>query len=224
MPRQLSFDLPVKTAHGREDFFVSAANATAVAMIEAWQTWTSRKLVLAGAEGSGKTHLVHVWADLSDAQIVDAASLPDADIPALSSSCVAVESCDTISGHSVAEEALFHLHNLTLANGHSLLCTARRAPKFWTTALPDLASRMQGTPVVTLEAPDDALLTAVMAKLFHDRQIVPAAEVLPYLVPRIDRSFAKARAVVEALDAAALEQGRALTRVLAKQVLDKGVA
>jgi len=221
MAEQLSFDLPVKTAHGREDFFVSSANAAAVAMIEGWQSWPGRKLVLVGAEASGKTHLVHVWATLSGAQVIDASRLKNADVPDLATSPVAVEDCDRIIGDADAEEALFHLHNLALAEGQSLLFTGPNAPNYWSIALPDLASRLKGTPVVKLEAPDDALLTALMAKLFHDRQVVPNADVLPYLVQRIERSCAAARATVKALDAAALAQGRAVTRKLAQEVLDK---
>ena len=50
MATQLSFDLPSKTALGREDFFVSPANAAAVALIESWPDWPSRKLLLTGQE------------------------------------------------------------------------------------------------------------------------------------------------------------------------------
>ena len=221
MPKQLSFDLPVRTAHGREDFFVSAANAEAVAMIEAWPSWPSRKLALVGPPGSGKTHLAHVWAGLSGARIVAAADLRDADIPALACGSVAVENCCSIAGIREAEEALFHLHNLVFAEGRTLLLTARKAPNFWPLVLPDLASRMQAAAVTTLRAPDDALLSAVLTKLFHDRQLSPPPEVIGYLTRRIDRSFEAAHAVVEALDATALEQGRSITGRLAGEVLDK---
>ncbi len=221
MVRQLSFDLPVRTAHGREEFFVSAANANAVAMIEGWHNWPGRKLALVGAEASGKTHLVHVWATLSSARIIEAPDLAGADIPDLAEAPVAVENCDRLNAQPEAEEALFHLHNLALAEGQSLLFTGQDAPNYWPISLPDLASRLQATPVAALEPPDDALLTALMAKLFYDRQVVPHADVLPYLVRRIDRSCAAARKMVEALDSAALAQGRAVTRALAKEVLDK---
>ncbi|HAR51778.1 MAG TPA: chromosomal replication initiator DnaA, partial [Roseovarius nubinhibens] len=48
MSQQLSFDLPAVPAMGRDDFFVSASNAAAVAMIETWQSWPARKLMLRG--------------------------------------------------------------------------------------------------------------------------------------------------------------------------------
>lgn len=221
MAQQLNFDLPVKSAHGREDFFVSTANAAAVAMIEQWRNWPGRKLVLVGPDGSGKTHLCHVWAAQSGALQVEASALVELRIADLAAQSVAVEACDAIAGNGEAEEALFHLHNMVLAEGHSLLLTGDTAPNFWPITLPDLASRLQGALLVTLSEPDDTLLTAVLAKQFHDRQIVPHTAVLPYLIQRIDRSFAAARAIVHALDDAALQEQRPITRALAKEVLDK---
>ncbi len=221
MPKQLRLDLPARPALGREDFFVSPANAAAVGMIEAWQAWPARKLLLSGPSGAGKTHLVHVWVGLADAQIIAATDLAEADIPTFAAGNVAVEDAHRIAGDRDAEEALFHLHNLTLAEGHSVLVTADRPPNLWGLELPDLASRMQGTALVALDAPDDDLLAAVLMKLFADRQLSPAPDTIPYLIPRMARSFDAARTVVTALDDAALESGRAINRTLARHVLDK---
>ncbi|MGX0876161.1 chromosomal replication initiation ATPase DnaA [Roseovarius sp. MBR-154] len=221
MAEQLSFHLPVRPALGREDFFVSPANAEAVAMIEAWQGWPSRKLILAGPAGAGKTHLTHVWAALSGARIIAARDLSDADIPTLAQGPVAVEDARQIAGDRAAEDALFHLHNLTLAEGHALLITARTAPHLWGLSLPDLTSRMQGTLLTELRAPDDALLSAVLMKLFADRQLSPSPDTIPYLARRIERSFEAARDIVAALDARALAETRPVTRSLAARVLDK---
>ncbi|RKF14927.1 chromosomal replication initiator DnaA [Roseovarius spongiae] len=221
MARQLSFELPARPARGRGDFFVSNANATAVALIEAWPDWPARKLVLCGPEGAGKTHLAHVWADLSGAMIVQAAELAGADVPALASAHVAVENASDIAGVVEAETALFHLHNLALAEGRSLLVTARAAPSAWAFALPDLASRLQGTPTCMLEEPDDTLLGAVMMKQFADRQILPSPGTITYLTRRIPRSFEAAKRTVEALDALSLSTGRPVGRALAAALLDK---
>ena len=221
MAHQLSFDLPAREARAREDFFVSPANAEAVAMIEGWPDWPGHRLVLAGPEGAGKTHLAHVWAALSGASILPARALAGADIPALASAPVAIEDCHAVAGDAAAETALFHLYNLCLAEGHSLLFTALTPANRWRLSLPDLASRMQGAPLARIAPPDDALLAAVLMKLFADRQIVPTPPTIPYLVRRIDRSFKAARAVVERLDAAALARGRPITPALARNLLDK---
>jgi len=221
MPEQLSFDLPVREALGRDDFFVSPANAEAVAMIEGWQDWPSRKLILIGPHGAGKTHLAHVWASLSGARILPGAQLSDVEIPDLASAHVAIEDVDIIAENRTLEDKLFHLHNLTLAEGNSLLLTASKPANLWPLSLPDLASRMQGTSYTTLCEPDDSLLSAVLMKLMSDRQLSPSPSVLTYLTRRIDRSFEAARDIVDQLDATALATGRPINRALAARVLDK---
>jgi hypothetical protein len=62
MAEQLVFDLPVRPAMGRDDFFVTGSNAAALAQVDGWRDWPFGKLVLVGPEGAGKTHLAHVWA------------------------------------------------------------------------------------------------------------------------------------------------------------------
>jgi chromosomal replication initiation ATPase DnaA len=216
MGPQLSFDLPARPALGRDDFFVSPGNAMAVAMIERPATG---KLVLHGPQGAGKTHLAHVWAERTGAVIRAARDLDDADLLELANSAVVVEDVPRIASDRNAQEVLFHLHNLVLAQGNPLLLTGRGAPSHWGLTLPDLQSRIDGTTAVALALPDDALLAAVLAKLFHDRQITPRAGVIPYLVAHMDRSFAEAARIVAQLDAAALAERRNLTRKLAERVL-----
>jgi chromosomal replication initiation ATPase DnaA len=221
MAHQLGLALPIRPALGRDDFFVAPSNAMAAAMIDGWQSWAGRKLVLTGPHGSGKTHLTHVWAGISGAQIITAIDLSDADIPTLAQTPIAVEDVPTIAGDEKAETALFHLHNLVLAEGHRLLLTGTPAVALWNLTLPDLTSRMQAAGSVALEAPDDMLLTGVLAKLLADRQLTPKPDLIPYLLARMDRSFAAAGDLVAALDAASLAQKKPVTRSLAVQVLDK---
>ena len=219
MAEQLSLDLPVRPALGRDDFFVSDANAMAVALVESWPNWTGGKLVITGPAGSGKTHLVHVWANQSGGAIVDAADLESADIPALASGPMAVENVQAIAENGPAQDALFHLHNLTLAEGNTLLLTGTQDPKHWGLTLPDLKSRMQGTMTATLSDPDDMLLSVLLAKLFNDRQLVPTPDTIPFLVKQIDRSYAAARALVEDLDRASLSEKKPITRAFASRFL-----
>jgi chromosomal replication initiation ATPase DnaA len=221
MAEQLTLRLPARPALGRGDFFVSPANAAAVTTVSDDAGWPFGKLALLGPEGAGKTHLAHVWAAETGARIVAAAELPAADLPALAAAGrVAVEDMDRAAGDAGAERALFHLHNLLQTEGGRLLLTARLPPAHWRIALPDLKSRIAAAATAPLEPPDDALLSAVLVKLFADRQIVVAPALVAYLVPRIDRSFAAAQDVVDRLDSAALSEGRPVTRTLAARLLD----
>ena len=221
MAEQLIFDLPAIPALGREDFFVAASNAMAVSMIDGDVVWPGGKLVLTGPAGSGKTHLAHVWAKRSGAQIIAAQKVTEAQVPTLATAPVVIEDLPEIAHDADALKAAFHLHNLVLANGHTLMMTGRAAPNLWDLTLPDLQSRVQAATHVALEAPDDSLLTVVLAKLFADRQILPRPDVIPYLVRRMERSFQSAAELVDILDRAALSESRTLTRALAHRVISQ---
>lgn len=215
MIRQLAFDLPSAEAMTRDHFFVAPSNAVALQTVEHWHDWPGRKLLIVGPEGAGKSHLAHIWTVLADAVILQAGELGATDIAALSGRAVLVEDADRVAG---AEAPLFHLHNLVTSTG-ALLLTARTPPRDWGLQLPDLKSRMQATAIAQLDGPDDALLSAVLVKLFADRQVAVPANLIPYLVSRMPRSIGAARALVAALDARALAEARPITRALAAEIL-----
>ena len=222
--RQLVLDLPARPALGRDAFFVAPANALALAQIDAWPAWPARRMAVVGPGGAGKTHLAHVWAARAGAVVMAAGALPGFDPGGVAGdAAVVVEDVDRLdelgpSDAARAEVVLFHLCN-RLAAGGSLMVSGRAAPAFWPVRRPDLASRLQAAGVARLEAPDDALLAAVLVKLFADRQISVGPELIGYLLPRMDRSFAAAEALVADLDRAALARKRPITPRLAGEVL-----
>ncbi len=219
-PRQIPFDLGTRPALGRADFHVAPANAEALARIDDHAGWPQGKLALIGPAASGKTHLVHVWAQGGGARIVVAAALAFADVPALAAAGrVAVEDVPGIAGDARAEAALLHLHNLLLEGGGRLLMTGRAPPSRWPVALPDLASRVHATAPAVLQAPDDALLAALLAKRLDDRGVSVPLPVVSYLVARMTRSAAAAIALADRLDALSLAEGRPVTRPLAARAL-----
>ena len=218
MVQQLILDLPVRTSLDRGDFFVSEVNQLALARLEETATWPNGKMVLVGPESAGKTHLAHIWADQQDARLIQPLDLERLDIGSIEESVV-LDDADRIEGS--AERALLHLHNQVAASGHCLLLTARRAPRYWKVGLPDLRSRMEATDVVRIDAPDEALLAAVLMKLFADRQNAVTPSAISWLTRHMDRSFAEAQRIVAAIDARALAERRKVTRDLAAEVLDK---
>lgn len=220
MVQQMTFDLPVKTARGRRDYFISQSNAMAVEVLEDWPNWPNHKLVLVGEKASGKTHLAQVWATDIGAKVLPASQLTEAEMPAFSQAPVVVEDVHEIAQNMPAQTALFHLHNMLQQNQIPLLLTAQSAPARWQLSLPDLQSRMSATSITTLPAPDDALLAAVLQKLFSDRQITVKKNLIEYLLKRMDRSFEAAKNLVEKLDKAALSNASPISRKLAADVLD----
>ena len=216
-PKQLTLDLPIETRYGREDFLVSPSNARAWDMFESWPKWPVRVLLLLGPTGSGKSHLGAIWAAQTGARTLPAGQLPLADLPGLARApAIFLEDADRARG---VENELFHLLNLVRESSASLVITARLWPDSWELVTRDLVSRLRLAPAVEIGEPDDALVRAVLVKLFVDRQLVVDTSVVEYLAVRIERSLDAARAIVEALDQEALARGRAITRPVAAEVL-----
>ncbi len=216
MSRQLILDLPHRTAQGREDFLVAACNEDAVAWIDRWPEWQGGALALYGAEGSGKSHLAEVWRARCDGVRIDAADLSVAGVPEIAAArAVILDHADTVR----QETALLHLINLLRQDGGSLLCLSQDAPGRWNIQLADLRSRLTAMQSVGIADPDDQLLGAVMLKLFSDRQLRAPLEVVSFLVARIERSFAAARAMVVILDRLVAGEMRPLTIALARKAL-----
>lgn len=214
----LGLPFPRRRAMGREDFVVGPANRAAAALIGAPQGWPEGRLGLSGPPAAGKTHLVHVFMAETGAVRVPAEGLTVEAVPALvAAGAVALEDLDrALPDPDGVERAAFHLMNLARAEGVPLLLTGREPPARWPAALPDLASRLASLTVARLDAPDDALLAAVIAKHLADRLLTYEPALPAFLVGRIERSFAAARAAVERLDEASLAERRNLTRQLAR--------
>lgn len=226
--RQLVFDLALPPALGRDDLLPAPANAEALAMLDPAATWPMGRLLLIGPEGAGKSHLAAIWAHEAGAAIHPASSLRADHVDALvpETGALVIEDADCTAGIIEAETALFHLANLCTARSARLLLTARVPVRDWGLGLPDLQSRMEAVTALRLGRPDEALLEAVLVKLFADRQLMPAPGVLSALVRRMDRDLGLARRLAAAIDADALARGRAVTRPLAlavlKRLMDEG--
>ena len=216
-PRQLALALEHAENFARDDFLSGTCNAAALALIDSWPQWANRSVVLTGPEGSGKSHLAAIWSEAAGARLVAARALEQVQVPAaLATGALVIED---VAADTFDERALFHVLNLAREQDAFVLLTARMPPAHWRVAIRDLESRLKALPIVSLAPPDDALLRAVLVKLFADRQIAVEQTLISYVATRIERSFAAARTVVGMLDIEAMRRKRALTRALAAEIL-----
>jgi chromosomal replication initiation ATPase DnaA len=211
---QLLLRFEHEAASGLEDFMPAPCNREALAWLERWPDWPAPALVLHGPPGSGKSHLARIWAARAGARQLDAGALPsfaEGEPPV----AAVLDPAEPIAD----ELALLQLYNRLRERGGHLLVTARHPVAAWPLRLPDLASRLRAAPAVAIGAPDDALLAALLVKLFDDRQLIVSEGVIGYLIRHMERSFAAARSVVDALDRHSLQDQRPVTVALARAAL-----
>ncbi|WP_439471189.1 chromosomal replication initiator DnaA [Brevundimonas sp.] len=204
--------LPLQSDQPEGPFVVSDCNRAAVEALADWPSLIGGVMAICGPAGSGKSRLGQMWAERVGAIAFhgeEAAFIDPMEIegrPVLLDRAVDAD-----------DETLFHLINLAQLPGGAMLMISRPAPSAWEVALPDLRSRLDAVISVPVEAPDDAVLAAMLEARFAERGIRPAKDVIPYLLRRIDRSAAAAEAVVERLDAL----HRTVTRALAREALER---
>lgn len=195
---QFSLPLAYRSADGEADFYVSDANAAAVALLDRWPDWPGRTLLLIGPSGAGKSHLARIFGR----RVGDA-----------------VRIFDDADREPRDETLIFHAWNAAQSGDAGLLLIARRAPSLWGIRLADLRSRLMSAAVAEIHGPDDALLVEVVGKRFRDRGLLVSPLVIDYMVARIERSFAGAASAVDAVDAAAMAGKRPVTIPLVRDAL-----
>lgn len=210
-PRQFALPLEIPPSFARADFLADPSNAEALAWLDRPGDWPNRRLLIWGAEGVGKTHLLHATAAREGWRVLDGAALRGPPTPGPA----AVDDADCV----IDERALLHLANLCVERGETLLLTAREPPSRWALQLPDLASRMRATLAVEITLPGEALLRALLAKLLADRQLRLMPETRDWLLRRLPREPAGLLEAVARIDEAGLAARQGITRALIRAAL-----
>lgn len=208
--RQLRLDLTRDGAGRERPFVVSDCNAAAVTRLTDWPDALTPVLALVGPRGSGKSRLAAEWAERVGAVPVHGAEASLLDPLEVEGRPILLDRAPDAD-----DETLFHLINLARSGGGALLLVGRSPPSTWETTLPDLRSRLDSIPTVTLDAPDDVVLGEMLEAEFARRAIAPPADLIPWLLRRIERSAGAVEAAVSRLDA---EPGP-VSRAAARRVL-----
>ncbi len=209
---QLSFSFALPTIFSADNFFISDCNRVAYQTVMKPENWQSHALYLYGEKGSGKSHLANIWARENAAEII---SKSDIKPEAINKNCV-MEDVETCSD----EAALFHLFNHCKDIGVKLLLTSSYEPSALPFKLPDLTSRLRSCALASINPPDDRLLALVMRKQFSDKQLLVDDEVVDYLTPRIERSFASIKNLVEKIDTHALAERKNISIPFVRKLLE----
>jgi chromosomal replication initiation ATPase DnaA len=209
---QLLLPFPHAPGYDQRDFLPAASNQEALAWLQT--DWPDRRLALWGPEGCGKSHLLHIWAEQTGAQVLSGQALQDLDgVP--ESGALALDDADTVA----SEPLLLHLLNTARDRLLRVLLSGRAPPSRWIVQLPDLSSRLRAITAVEIRPPGDDLLAALLVRLLADRQLSVAQSVQDWLLTQLPRSPGALRQAVARLDRASLASRKAITRSFAARVV-----
>ena len=175
---------------------ISDSNRDAWDRLARWREWPAGALALSGPHGAGKSHMAQAWAELHTAGLCWPQDR-------------ALEVFERFGGRVVIDDADRYPDEPHLAllldaartrPGSAVLLVGAEPPDRWPVALRDLRSRLLALPAATLGEPDDELLARLLERLCRARFIKLTEKAGTYLVAHMERSFAGAHAVAEAID------------------------
>ena len=194
----------------------AGSNGAARAWLARTPDWPQRRLAIWGPVGCGKSRLLADWAAREGARLLSGPALRF-ELP----SCgLAIDDADR-----APPLAMLHMLNAALEAGYAMLLAAPMPPARWGNQqhgmanLPDLTSRLRAITAVAIEAPEDEMLRALLARLLAERQLRPAEATLDWLLIRLPRTHAAIAEAVERLDRAGQALGAAISPALARQAL-----
>ncbi|MBP5699074.1 MAG: hypothetical protein J6W96_06075 [Alphaproteobacteria bacterium] len=210
---------------GEEDFLVTACNELAYKTITLWPCWSHFALDIFGPQSCGKSHLAHIWINHIQRTLQKPIEIPILPASAINMKNVnkfinkyqylVVENIDT----NIHEEALFHLYNAYNTPEHFILFNSLIPLSKILFKLPDLQSRLNTVPTAEILLPDDEMLTALIAKLFNDRQIMISQEILDYILKNAERSFNYISRLIEEIDDISWIYGRTVTIPIVREAM-----
>lgn len=172
---QLSLPLDRPSGAREDHFLVGQANERAVQILSQWATWPVMTAIITGPRKSGRSLLARTMVARSGGVMID-----DADLQ--------------------SETVLFHAWNEAQGERRPLFLVANEAPPLWQIKLPDLRSRLGSSPIARIDAPDDQLAADILAQFFDRHELVAQADVVAWVIRRIERTYLAILRTGEALE------------------------
>ena len=210
---QLVLNFPRQTSFAAEDFMPMNFNAEALAQITRLAQQGHGMVYVYGAEGVGKSHLLHVAAARLGVPVLTPDTLPD---DPTTHKTVVLDMLETAS--PAQQEKIFHIYNHIRAE-RGLLIVAGRQPANLLGFLPDLTSRLKTIQHIPITQPDQRHLELMLVKFASDRQLALEPAVIRYLLKRAERSPRTLEGMIAKLDTASLADKRAISIPFVKQTL-----
>jgi DnaA family protein len=213
----------------RLENFIAAPPGAIAQLHELAQARGADWLYVAGATGTGKTHLALALCAAAQQAGRRSAYLPlmaasgrlhDALDALEGNDVVALDGLEAIAGRRDDEVALFDFHNRARNAGLNLLYAAREAPDALDLALPDLRSRLSQSARILLHTLEDASRAEVLRDRAQRRGLVLEETAIDWMLSRTDRNLASLVALLDRLDRESLAAQRRITVPFLRQVMD----
>jgi len=228
--KQLALDIRL-AEHAVFDSFFVGPNALAVARLRRMAAGDDAGVVwLAGANGSGKSHLLQACVAAAHAARRHTAYLPLNQLQQSPAALldglgdydlVALDDLRAMAGDRDWELAVLYLYEKLTAAGAALVCSADTIPAELGFSLADLSSRLCSGGIFRLEPLDDVECLEALQKRALWLGCELPEETGRYLLSRVNRNPSSLFELLDRLDRAALAAQKKLTVPFVRSVIDE---
>lgn len=213
--RQIPLDL-LRAEPPSLDNFVVGRNAEALATMRALQAGAAAPAVvyLWGEAGCGKSHLLSSL--VGPQAVLGPQTAPAGFAPPQLPPRLAVDDCDRLDDEQ--QQRLFQLINHARAQGGTVVVAAGSQPPLALPLRDELRTRLGAGLVYRIHLLDDEEKADVLRHSAAARGVALSPEVIPYLISHTSRDIRALLRLFDALDRYALEQKRAITLPLLRQL------
>ena len=222
--KQLALPLSFRNVKNHSNFILNKVNEVALSLIDEFNDIKNFKkkfnfpvLILHGPPGSGKTHLAHIYQEITDAKFIKTFNSIYLN-EAKSGKSFIYDDFDKIN--SLNENLFIHFFNEMVLNLGSLLITTTKPPNEINFNLSDLQSRIRSCISAKIELPDDEFLFSILVKELSEKKIFLNDKLCLYIIKRIKRNYKSISLFAENLDIFSLEQKKKITLNQIKEVLN----
>ncbi len=211
----------------KKDFFITSKNKLALNLISNWPNWNNQFFFLYGPGKCGKTSICKIWKKKSDALFlkerkIDEFFLDKEGLEKIHQNNWIIDDVDLFLKRTNNHEKLLNLINILQERKRSyLLMTSKVPPKFLSTEINDLSSRISSSLVVKVNDPDNIILGKIIAKYLEERAVKIDKRKIDYLINRIERSYNYALKIAQQIDKKSLESHSQISFSFLKKILEK---
>ena len=240
---QLSFSFPLNRNDTFENLVIDGGNEKSVQLCKEFaknRDSDPPSLLLYGAHGSGKTHLLTAMGETAK-EIFDEGSILYLDSARLvgvvdatntyeelkryiqsyeDASFLAIDRLELVEGDQEAEEQVFHLFNAVTQAGGKFCAATSKQPSDWKFA-GWLSTRLLWGHVMRVEPVGDDRRVDVLIKIASDMGFVLARQAAQWLVTHLPRDPESQINALEKIDKASLTSGQKASIYLIKRALEE---
>lgn len=224
MQQQIPLALKLNDASRFDNFYYPTNRA----VMHSLQDQNEQFVYIWGAQGNGKTHLLHAscfefmnkgknvfYLSLADGAIVAPDVLDDVEQYDL----ICLDDVETVVNHSQWEAKLFHLYNAVRDNGHCMRVASTMSPTALPLDLPDLISRMCSGPVYQIMDLSDQQKVDALQLRASNRGMQLEDKLANYLLQHYTRDMHSLFTLLDKLEVESIAAQRKLTIPFVKKYL-----